>query len=182
MMCPRDFPYLPHKEFKIHGGQIGDSASDIGCNNLCRQIDEGIKMNYSESEIIQAVLRIVKPGQFKEMLITKDDLTVPELKSFLQSHLSERGSSELFQELMSTRQREHETPQQFLYRVIGLKQKVIFSSKQRNTNIEYEPRTVQNVFLRTIYQGFLPKYSDIRSELKPLLTDHTVTDGALLKQ
>ncbi|XP_073805423.1 uncharacterized protein [Danio rerio] len=182
IMCPRDFPYLPHKEFKIHGGQIGDSTSDIGYNNLCKQIDEGIKMNYSESEIIQAVLRIVKSGQFKEMLINKDDLTVPELKSFIQSHLSEKGSSELFQELMSTRQREHETPQQFLYRVIGLKQKVIFTSKQSKTHIEYEPRTVQNVFLRTIHQGFLPKYNDIRSELKPLLTDHTVTDEALLKQ
>ncbi|KAL1276491.1 hypothetical protein QQF64_036114 [Cirrhinus molitorella] len=50
-------------------------------------------MNYSESEIIQAILRIVKPGQFKEMLINKDNLTVPELKSFLQSHLSGRGSN-----------------------------------------------------------------------------------------
>lgn len=83
---------------------------------------------------------------------------------------------------MTTRQREHETPQQFLYRVIGLKQKVIFRSKQSNANIEYEPRTVQNVFLHTIDQGFPPKYSDIRSELKLLLTDLTVTDEALLKQ
>lgn len=182
MMYPRDFPYLPRKEFKIHGGQIGDSVSDIGYSNLCKQIDEGLKANHAESEIIQAVLRIIKPGQFKEMLINKDDLTVTELKSFLQSHLSEKGSSELFQELMSTKQREHETPQQFLYRMIGLKQKVIFASKQCNTNIEYEPRTIQNVFLRTIHQGLLPKYSDIRSELKPLLTDHTVTDEALLKQ
>lgn len=178
----RDLSYLPRREFKIHGGQVGDNTSDIGYNSLCKQIDEGIRTNYTESEIIQAVLRIVKPGQFKEMLINKDYLTVTELKSFLQSHMSERSSSELFQELMSTRHRENETPQQFLYRVIGLKQKVIFASKQSHTNIEYEPHTVQNVFLRTIHQGFLPKYSDIRSELKPLLSQHTVTDEMLLKQ
>lgn len=126
-------------------------------------------MNHSEGEIIQGVLRIIKPGQFKDMLINKDDLTLPELKSLLRSRLSEKSGSELFQELMSTKQYEHENPQQFLYRMIGLKQKVMFASRQDNMDIE--PRTIQNVFLRTIHQGRLPTYSDIRNELKPLLSD-----------
>lgn len=83
---------------------------------------------------------------------------------------------------MSTKQHEFESPQQFLYRMIGLKQKVTFASRQDNMDTEYEHRTIQNVFLRTIHQGLLPKYSDIRSELKPLLSDDAVSDEALIRQ
>lgn len=61
--------------------------------------------------------------------------------------MSENSGSELFQKLMSTKQHEQESPQQFLYRVIGLKQKVMFASRQDNIDIEYESRTVQNVFM-----------------------------------
>ena len=68
--------------------------------------------NHTESEIIQGIFCIIKPGQFKDMLINMDKMTLTELKSCIQSHLSERNSTELFQELMSTRQRDHETPQQ----------------------------------------------------------------------
>ncbi len=182
MVSVRDFSFLQRKEFKVHGGQVEDSASDISYHGLCKQIDEGLKAKHTEGEVIQGVLRIIKPGQFKDMPINKDDLTFCELKSFMRSHLSENSEnsgSELFQELMSTKQHEHESPQQFLYRMIGLKQKVMFASRQNYMDIEYEPRTIQNVFLRTIHQGFLPKYSDVRSELKPLLSDYTVSDEAL---
>ncbi|KAK2908370.1 hypothetical protein Q8A73_009443 [Channa argus] len=182
MVSLRDLSFLQRREFKVHGGQVGDSTSDISYHGLCKRIDEGHKAKHTDSEIIQGVLRIIKPGQFKDMLINKDDLTLTELKSFLRSHLSEKSGSELFQELMSTKQHEHESPQQFLYRMIGLKQKVMFASKQDNMDIEYEPRTVQNVFLRTIHQGLLPKYADVRTELKPLLSDYGVTDEALIRQ
>ena len=111
-----------------------------------------------------------------------DKMTLTELKSFIQSHLSERNSTELFQELMSTRQHDHETPQQFLYRAIGLKQKVLFASRHVNADIEYEPRNVQTVFLQTIHQGLSPKYSEMRTELRPLLADASVSDEMLLKQ
>ncbi|XP_072562291.1 uncharacterized protein [Paramormyrops kingsleyae] len=182
MVFLRDLSFLQHREFKVHGGQVGDNTSDISYHGLCKQIDEGLMAKYTESEIIQGVLCIIKPGQFKDMLINKDDLTLSELGSFLHSHLSEKSGSELFQELMSTKQHEHESPQQFLYRMIGLKQKVMFASRQGNKDIEYEFRTVQNVFLRTIHQGLLPKYSDIRNELKPLLADYSVSDEALIRQ
>lgn len=116
------------------------------------------------------------------MLVNKEGLTIPELKSFLQSHLNERSSSELFQELMCGKQSDNETPQQFLYRLIGLKQKLIFLSKQAATDLEYDEQTIQNVFLRTIYQGMGVKYNQFRTELKPLLTNRLVTDEALLRQ
>lgn len=74
----------------------GDNSSDISYHGLCKQIEEGLKAGHPEGEIIQGVLRIIKPGQFKDMLINKDDLTLSELKSFMCSHLSEKSGSELF--------------------------------------------------------------------------------------
>lgn len=184
MISLRDLQLLPfqHREFKIQGGQIGDSTSDISYTSVTKQIDEGLAANHSENDIIRGVLRVIKPGNFKDMLVNKEGLTIQELKSFLQSHLNERSSSELFQELMCGKQNDNETPQQFLYRLIGLKQKLIFLSKQAVTDLEYDEQTIQNVFLRTIYQGMAAKYNQFRTELKPLLTNRLVTDEALLRQ
>lgn len=64
---------------------------------------------------------------------------------------------------------------------MGIKQKVIFTSRQTDADIKYEARTAQNVFLHTVYQGMSEKYDDVRRELRPLLSDPTVTDEALLK-
>ncbi|KAL0153940.1 hypothetical protein M9458_050749, partial [Cirrhinus mrigala] len=174
-------PCIQPREFKIHGGQIGDHSSDIACNNVCRQMDAGLRENFSETDIIRGVLRIIKPGIFKDMLINKDDMTVDELKGFLQSHLGDRSSTELFQELMCTKQSDHETTQQFLYRVIGLKQKILFAVRQADSDRKYSAATVQDVFLHTVYQGLSHRCKDIRSELKPLLADSNVTDDAILR-
>lgn len=182
MIALKDLPLLQRKEYKIHGGQIGDNTSEISYSNISKQIDQGLKEKHTEDEITRAVFRIIKPGNFKDMLASKDEMTIVELKSFLQSHLGEKSSTELFQELMNAKQHEHETPQQFLYRVMGLKQKVIFTSRQTDSDIKYEARTAQNVFLRTVYQGLSEKHDDIRRELRTLLSDPTVTDEALLRQ
>ncbi len=181
MVSLRELSYLPRREFKVQGGQIGDQSSDISYNNVCRQIDDGIKEGFPDSEIVRGVLRIMKPGIFKEMLINKDDMTVTELKGFLQTHLREKNSSELFQELMCTKQDENETPQQFLYRVIGLKQRVLLTSRLADTDIKYATATVQDVFLHTVYQGFGHKHTDVRRELKPLLANREITDDMILR-
>lgn len=60
----KDLPPPQKKEFKVHGGQIGDNTSD----------------KHTEAEIIQAVFPVMKPGNFKDMLSIKDDKTVAELK------------------------------------------------------------------------------------------------------
>lgn len=44
-------------------------------------------------------------------------------------------------------------PQQFLYRMMGLRQRVGYISEQTDFDFKYEPQTVQNVFLHTVYQG-----------------------------
>lgn len=101
---------LPRREFKIHSAQISDSDSDVSYSSLCRQIDEGLLENFSEAEVIRTVLKIIKPGTLKDMLMTKDGLTVAELKRFLKAHLRDKSSAELFQELSTAKQREKREP------------------------------------------------------------------------
>jgi len=83
---------------------------------------------------------------------------------------------------MCTKQNDGETPQQFLYRVIGLKQKILFASKYADTEVKYNANTVQDIFLHAIYQGLSHKHNDIRRELKPFLSDSSVSDETILKQ
>lgn len=178
----RDLSYLSRREFKAFGGQIGDNSSEISYNSLTKQINEGIKEGFGEAEIVKGVLRIVKHGTFRDMLMLKDELSLPELQGFLRSHLGEKATTEMFQELMCARQTEQESPQQFLYRMIGLKQKLNFQSKQASTDISYDPKTIQEVFLHTIYQGLGVKYADMRQRLRPLTLNNNVTDEEILRE
>lgn len=77
---------------------------------------------------------------------------------------------------MCTKQDENETPQQFLYRLIGLKQRILLTSKLADTNIKYSTATVQDVFLHTVAWD-----TNTRRELKPLLTNSGVTDEMILR-
>ncbi len=83
---------LPCREFKLHGGQISDVGSEMSYSSLCKQIDEGLQEGITESEIIHTVVKITKPGTFREMLANKGDLTVDELKRFLHAHIRGKNS------------------------------------------------------------------------------------------
>ncbi len=173
---------LPRREFKMHGGVISDSGSDMSYSSVCKQIDEGVKEKSSESEIICTLLRMIKPGHFKDMLTNKDDLTIAELKRFLKSHMRERSSTELFQELSTAKQQDKETPQQFVYRLLGVKQKVLSASQHGGSEFNYDKRLVQGVFLHTLYQGLNENNFNIRLDIKPYISDLTVTDDFILEQ
>lgn len=173
---------LPRREFKLHGGQISDIGSEVSFGNLCKQIDEGLQEGFTESEIIRSVLKMIKPGTFKEMLTNKTELTIDELKKFLRSHICDKNSTELFQELSNAKQLVNETPQQFLYRMMGLKQRVLFESQQGCTGFSYDAKLVQGTFLHTLYQGMNEKNDHVRRDLKPILHDMKVSDDFLLEQ
>lgn len=67
-------------------------------------MEDGLKEQFSDAEVVRAVLKVIKPGTFKDMLMNKDDLTVEELKAFLHSHLGEQSNTELFQEHQTKRE------------------------------------------------------------------------------
>lgn len=173
---------LTRREFKIHGGQLSDTGSEISYNSLCKQIDDGLKEGFSESEVIRTVIKVTKQGNFREMLTNKDDLTVDELKRFLRSHIREKSSTELFHELSNAKQQDKETPQQFMYRIMGLKQRILSASQQSETEFSYDKRLVQGTFLHTLYQGLNEKNIHIRTDIKLYLRDLKATDDFLLEQ
>lgn len=49
----------------------------------------------TEAEIIRTMLKVLKPATFKDMLITKDSLTVAELKQFHRAGLRNQSNTEL---------------------------------------------------------------------------------------
>lgn len=66
--------------------------------------------------------------------------------------------------------------------MIGPKQKLLFQSRQTSTDISYDPKTIQEVFLHTIYQGLGPKHADLQQRLRPLTSNSQVTDEEILRQ
>lgn len=67
-----------------------------------------------------------------------------------------------------------------MYRMIG--QRILFQSKQTDTGIRYEPKTIQEVFHHSIHQGIGSKYTDIRQQWRPLVLDSQVTDEEIVSQ
>lgn len=151
-------------------------------SSVCKQIDEGLKEKFSESEIICAVLWMIKPGNFKNMLTNKDDLTAAKLKRLLKSHMREWSSTELFQELNNAKQQDKETPQQFVYRLMVFKQKVLSASQLGGLQFNYGKILAQGVFLHTLYQGLNEKNCNIGLDIKPYISDLTVTDDFILEK
>jgi len=49
MVSLRDLSYLQRREFKVQGGQIGDHSSDISYNNVCKQVEEGTKKGFTDT-------------------------------------------------------------------------------------------------------------------------------------
>lgn len=88
-----------------------------------------------------------------DIFINQAEITMSEIKGFLRSHLSETAGTGKLQELMCTKKNDQEPPQQFLYSMIGLQQKISFQLKQESMDIPYDPMTIHEVFLHSIYQG-----------------------------
>lgn len=66
--------------------------------------------------------------------------------------------------------------------MIGLKQKILFQIKHVATDICYDPKTIQELFLQTVYQGLGSKHTNIRQQLRPLPSNIHITDEEILSQ
>ena len=169
-----------HKDFKIRGfiGDMGqkDKLSYI---SLLKQIEEGQSKGYSDKEIVNAVLRAITPGLYlRNVLETTDNLTLPRLMKFLQSHFVERNTTDLCQHLSSITQGSQETAVQFVYRAMSLRQKLIVSSKSPAAEIKYDQNLVQRLFLKSLETGISSE--TIVAEMKPLLRNPSVSDEDLI--
>ena len=71
--------------------------------------------------------------------------------------------------LTSAAQEPCETPQQFLVRVMDLRQKIIFASQDSESEMNYDISFVQNMFLHALMTDF--SEDNIKSDMKTFLSD-----------
>lgn len=68
MVPLKDIPYLQRRELKVHGGQLGDKASDISYNSISKQIDEGVKEGFAEAEVVRGILELLNQAPLRKCL------------------------------------------------------------------------------------------------------------------
>ena len=135
------------REFKIQGivGEPGQKDK-LGYQSLISQIESGLKRQYSEAEVVNAVVRAVQPGlQLRSYLESVSNLSLPKLRKILRFHYHEKSATELYQTLANITQLPKEDPQSFLIRALTVRQKIIFASKESGSNITYDESSVQGL-------------------------------------
>lgn len=170
------------REFRING-QIGERGQKdkLSYTNLMHQIDTGQQKGHSEAEIVEAVVRAISPGlNLRDMLETKMGLTLPQLKTILKGHFKEDSPTDLFHRLVHITQDVQESPQNFLFKAIALKERLLVAAKELGTDEHYSPELIQKKFLRSVSTGLLSDH--VKFQLKSYLDDPKVTDDVLIEK
>lgn len=170
-----------YREFKIQGviGEPGQKDK-LTYQSLISQIETGLRRNYSDKEVVLAVIRAVQPGlQLRSYLESVSEITLERLRKILRFHFHEKSATELFQLLTTATQQPNEDPQSFLMRALTLRQKIVFASKEADSGITYDSSSVQSLFLHALETGL--KDETIRAKIRPALAKKTVTDEELIE-
>lgn len=170
------------KDFRIWG-QIGEAGQKdkLSFTSLTNQIDSGLKKGYSETEIIEAVIKAVSPGlHLRDLLEVKRDLTLPTLRTILRGHYKVDSSADLLHQLMSISQDPKESAQCFLFRAIELREKLLWKSGDDDEGEQFSPDLIQRKFLRSLETGLLSEA--VKFQLKPYLSNYQVTDEVLIEK
>lgn len=88
------------KDFKI-SGQIGEvnQKGKLTFTSLEHQIQNGLRKEYPEIDILEAVIHAVSPGvKLRSYLEGKTDLILHTLKQILQAHYAEKDTTDLYQQ------------------------------------------------------------------------------------
>ena len=168
------------KDFKIRG-MIGvpGQKDRLTFSSLAYQMDTGEKKNYSDTEICEEVIRAISPDiPLRCFLEGKTDLTLDKLRKILRAHFHEPDPTTLFNTLSNSVQQNNESPSDFVVRLMNLRQKVLFVSKEMDTRFQYTESLVQNQFLHSVETGL--RNDNIRNEVKQLLKS-TISDEELLE-
>lgn len=170
------------REFRI-SGQIGEAGQreKLSYTSLINQIESGLRKGHSETEIIEAVTRAVSPGlHLRDMLEIKRDLTLPTLKTILRGHFKVDPPSDLLQKLMNISQDPKESAQNFLFRGIELREKLLWKLSEEDEDEQFSPKLIQRKFLRSIETGLLN--DAVKLQLKPYLSNPKVSDVELIER
>lgn len=123
------------------------SKETLSFSRLEHQIESGLKRRYSETEIVETVVRAISPGlKLRSYLEGRTDLTLTSLRQVLRAHYAETDATVLYQQLTKATQGANETPLEFLIRVLDLRQKILFASKRTKSSLKYNRVRSKSVF------------------------------------
>ena len=169
------------KDFKIRG-TIGlpGQKDKLAFSSLALQIDTAENKGYDVSEICLEVARAVSPElSLRPLLEGKaNTLTLAKLRKILRAHYQEKDPTTLFNMLANATQAASEGPLAYVVRLMNLRQKVLFVSKEIDNRMVYPESLVHSQFLRAIVTGL--RNDNIRNEIKPFLDD-SMEDEELLE-
>lgn len=172
--------YSFRKEFKILG-QIGDLKAGLSFTSYRRQVEDGQRKGYKDVEIIEGIIRAIQPqNKLRSYLEGRPGLELGEVNSIVRSYYKEQTATELYQQLSTLTQEPKESPQDFLFRALDLRQRVIFASKEKtkDSGMTYDTKLVQNMTLHALSTGL--KDENIRHSFDAILTKEDVTDEKLI--
>jgi hypothetical protein len=137
------------REFKI-SEQIGEpgQTDKLTFVSLTHQIDSGLKRQYKECEIVDAVIRAISlHSSLRSYVETLNDLPLPKQRKILRVHYREKSASELYQQLATIFQHPKETAQQFLLCALDLRNKGGFASKESDCEVHYDEPLISKILL-----------------------------------
>ena len=175
---------------------------EIGVNDKCAKVKVNSSVNASVIEVpssTRALLRrdfkilgqIGEPGQAEKLtyislnhqiesgLLGLPQLRLPQLRKILRIHYCEKTASELYQQLTTMCQKPKESVQQFLLRIMDARNKVVFASKEADTDFIYGSQLIQNTFLKALETGIRDEY--LTTSLRPILRKDGVSDEELMR-
>ena len=176
---PNSQTFLKLKDFKIDG-KIGTPGQKekLTFASLSYQIQNAKSKGYTENEICDAVLKCISPElPLRSYLESKPDLNLTSLSNILRAHFKETNSFKLFTELSNAKQTVSESAYEFVIRLLSLRQKITFVSKQEDSN-SFSSEFLQEQFLHSVLTGL--KNENIRNELRPYLKQDQVLDDEKL--
>ena len=134
-------------------GQIGEAGQSdkLTYVALIHQIESGLAKNYSELEIVEAIIKSISPhSSLRNYVLTFPDRSLAKVRKVLRVFFQEKSAAELYQDLVNTCQQPKESAQQFLLRLLDFRNKVIFASQEEESQFEYSLKLVQNTFLKSL--------------------------------
>ena len=168
------------KDFVI-SGKIGekDNEKDIGYLGVIRQMKEAAEKKYTDKEIVAAVLKAVGPKHLKTYLAVVPDLTTVKLTQILRLHYQEKSATELYQELISMKQKAGEKAIEFVVRAFETREKILVASKEEG-EVPYDKQQVQKLCLSTIESGI---DKDIALIIRPyLMQTRNISDVEIMNE
>lgn len=172
---------LLKKDFKIRGSiGLPGQKDKLTFSSLAYQINIGEKKKYSDVEICEEVIRAISPDlPLRCYLESKADLTLSNLRKILRAHFQEKDPTTLFNQLSNSSQQNSESPLDFVIRIMNLRQKVLFVSKEMDTRFQYTESLVQNQFMHSVVTGL--RNDNIRNEVKQSIVNSMLSDEELLE-